>query len=108
MPGIGKGDLDILSLVEHRLVYDDHASADSQPFDALVLIRVRITYDVLRTSPCRSWLHCRFVAGCLGGSGVLIQRITLATPTQKRLATCVIERFSFSRTDNTLRRNNIG
>ena len=39
------------------------------------------------------------------GSGVLIQRVTLATPTQKRFATCSMVRFSFARTDNTLRRN---
>jgi hypothetical protein len=51
-----------------------------------------------------------FVAGLLrvrGGSTFLIQRTTLATPTQNRSATLAIVRSSFSRTDKTLRRKSI-
>ncbi|WP_139297650.1 hypothetical protein [Nitrosomonas communis] len=42
------------------------------------------------------------------GLGILIQRAILATPVRKHCATYTMIRFTFSRTVNPLRQNDIG
>jgi hypothetical protein len=105
MPDIGKSGFDILPLMEGRVAHDNHTSADSKPLGALVLIRVRIILDVLRQH-----LHVdpggRLVTSC-PGIGSLDPTRHASYNSVKTLATCAIERLSFSRTDNTLRRDDI-
>ena len=79
---VANGDLDILSFVECRVIHDDHAS------------RREFGQKVLHNPKDESF--CRFVLGL----GTLIQRVTLTTPTQKRLVTCEIVKSFFSLSDN--------